>query len=731
MRRLMTAVALALCSAAALGATRTMLKTVPSAVYSGNWSAYSGAGLWSENPAEDRLCAGYDYEAPKNCSFYFPTAVTEADVFPGDSLKMIHSDNRFMSCAPQNFTGKRLVFHVGGKEVSGASFSALYWAYAADSSAFAQDNVTRFLGPVVFECSNARNAFSCRLTSAGDRNYAKGVEFVDSWSSPANLTTAFNNDATYRAVVSFRHTFWSKFTGDMTEVLGTVNLGANTVAMLGASGFPNVALVSLPDADSDSTSTVLALSATNGVAPVKNLRLGRHTRVWAAHDAAEGTCAAMRVTGILTLMAPIHLALTENPVVMSGRTSYTYPILKIASGAMLSVTNAVGEVTELSADCFDVLGFAGFDDRTNGFTEFSGMRTKVVVETDQEGDSVVSLAFEPVTKLVVSQNRIPDDYRDGKYWSDGKTVDAEENPEVALADYDTAGLPLRINYANTHFPGKSLAIAGGTEVQYCCGDARTTFDNVGLKIENGYFNARWGDGSAYGRRVAELAGNVTVLSSPETFSFRQAEGNSGDSFALVDKVVGSFESGFTVKKPGTPSASEPWMRLGLYLGMTGDTTEFYGTVKAETNTVVGLGASYFPGTLTLENGSHLKVTESVGCSLGTLSIAENAGLELKVDPTTGAFGGVTVSNRLDIVRPVRVWLDRLPNRAVSKGIWKIPVLKLAGTATGTLSKDDFVFEGVESGENNRRQSAFVQETAPDGSQVVYYECGAGMMLMLR
>ena len=173
------------------------------------------------------------------------------------------------------------------------------------------------------------------------------------------------------------------------------------------------------------------------------------------------------------------------------------------------------------------------------------------------------------------------------------------------------------------------------------------------------------------------------------------------------------------------------MRLGLYLGMTGDTTEFYGTVKAETNTVVGLGSSYFPGTLTLENGAHLKVTESAGCSLDTLSIAENAGIELKVDPTTGAFGGVTVSNRLDIVRPVRVWLDRLPSRTVSKGVWKIPVLKLAGTATGTLSKDDFVFEGVESGEVNRRQSAFVQEMAPDGSQVVYYECGAGMMLMLR
>ena len=677
------------------------------------WNMLNGHGYWdtTAGSATDKLESGCDYEIPKGKEFRTPNTSSAIGQFPGDKLTVL--DTRIWFYSHYNAT---LDFN-GGLYLKnpGRVYSAVGGVKNVDHS-----RISHIVGPVYFQ-NESGNAATFVLDGANNSNVGQSYEGVVSAADTLTISIDPGNPST--TDFSFRNFFWVKFLGDTSAFEAAVSVANKSALFLGANGLPNAGTITVAgDASDPEMSAILGTeSAAQGRVSVKSLVLNANARLYLATD-EMGAFSSIKVTDAFSVSAPVYIGIDKYPGL--NATNRKIEVLRLAGGA----------TGELSESDFRFRGYTG--DRASlyvlpaadGLAKFS-----VATEGD---DKVLYMTLDPIVKCVKSQSGAMDWY-DEDAWSNNAPLRDD-------AAYFTDGKsPRHRNSAHNVFGGKSMWITGGSVAQRATNPSvPVEFPRSGLYFVNGIYSAQWGDLATGNQQVGSVSGRVEVLSSPANFLF-QVAGNRRKGLKFMGSLVGAEGSGFRASGPTVhddPITGNP--RLAAFLlGFVGDNSEFFGSVSVETNVTFALGSGAFPGSVSIagcadnlkESGALRTWSATDVCALGSANLASQSIIECQVDAQTGTCGVIEVTDRLQYVAPVQVYLSTFSSKASKGKTLKLPVLRLAEGAEGTLNPADFVFAGfTDKSTSGKREFTVSVENDENGLRTLYLNSPAlGLVILIK
>ena len=267
------------------------------------------------------------------------------------------------------------------------------------------------------------------------------------------------------------------------------------------------------------------------------------------------------------------------------------------------------------------------------------------------------------------------------YWSNGISP---TNNAAAGWDYVAAKSGMRMPENQTlTFKCQSMTFGtSGTRCDFYAKGSTLTFENDGLHLFNAY-SATWTPGTL------TINGKVSFDNEPSKISFQGVSATSGNgkgTWQFGGPLYADVGNGFTFYS-GTVTDSLNKVQL------VGDLTGFNGTIiHTAKGGTLALSSSAMPGTVQVGELAILKpYVDDAGFSVGTLELAANSILPIVANRQTGKAATNRVTAALSVAGPVTVQFsetDSISTNDVPERFY--PVLILSKTASGTLSKDDFV-----------------------------------------
>lgn len=270
------------------------------------------------------------------------------------------------------------------------------------------------------------------------------------------------------------------------------------------------------------------------------------------------------------------------------------------------------------------------------------------------------------------------------YWSNG--ISPTDNAAAGW-EYLAAKAPIRMPEGSTPYVFKCQKMTFGTSGTRCdfyVKGSTLTFENDGLHLFNAY-SATWTPGTL------TINGKVSFDNEPSKISFQGVSATSANgkgSWQFGGPLYADVGNGFTFYS-GTVTDSLNKMQL------VGDLTGFNGTiVHTAKGGTLALSSSAMPGTVQVGELAILKpYVDDAGFTVGTLELAANSILPIVANRQTGKATTNRVTAALSVAGPVTVQFsetDPISTNDVPERLY--PVLILSKTATGTISKDDFVLK---------------------------------------
>ena len=266
-------------------------------------------------------------------------------------------------------------------------------------------------------------------------------------------------------------------------------------------------------------------------------------------------------------------------------------------------------------------------------------------------------------------------------WSNG--ISPTDNAAAGW-DYVAAKSGMRMPENQTlTFKCQSMTFGtSGTRCDFYAKGSTLTFENDGLHLFN-TLSATWTPGTL------TINGKVSFDNEPSKISFQGVSATSGNgkgTWQFGGPLYADVGNGFTFYS-GTVTDSLNKMQL------VGDLTGFNGTIiHTAKGGTLALSSSPLPGTVQVGELAILKpYVDDAGFSVGTLELAANSILPIVANRQTGKATTNRVTAALSVAGPVTVQFsetDSISTNDVPERFY--PVLILSKTASGTLSKDDFV-----------------------------------------
>ena len=266
------------------------------------------------------------------------------------------------------------------------------------------------------------------------------------------------------------------------------------------------------------------------------------------------------------------------------------------------------------------------------------------------------------------------------YWSNG--ISPTDNAAAGW-DYVAAKSGMRMPENQTlTFKCQSMTFGtSGTRCDFYGKPCTLTFENEGLHLVN-TLSQTW-SGS-----VSEFGGRVSFDNVPSKITFSGVSATSGNgkgTWKFSGPAFADSGNGFNFSSSVADSQNK--------LLFSGDLTGFSGTmVHTVKGGTLALSSSAMPGTVQVGELAILKpYVEDAGFTVGTLELAANSILPIVANRQTGKATTNRVTAALSVAGPVTVQFsetDSISTNDVPERFY--PVLILSKTASGTISKDDFV-----------------------------------------
>ncbi len=266
------------------------------------------------------------------------------------------------------------------------------------------------------------------------------------------------------------------------------------------------------------------------------------------------------------------------------------------------------------------------------------------------------------------------------YWSNNISP---TNNAAAGWVYEAAKPAIRLpeNKTLTFKCQKMIFGTSGTRCDFYGKPCTLTFENEGLHLVN-TLSQTW-SGS-----VSEFGGKVSFDNVPSKITFSGVSATSGNgkgTWKFSGPAFADSGNGFNFSSSVTDSQNK--------LVFSGDLTGFSGTmVHTAKGGTLALSSSAMPGTVQVGELAILKpYVDDAGFTVGTLELAANSILPIVANRQSGKGTTNRVTAALSVAGPVTVQFsetDSISTNNVPECLY--PVLILSKTATGTLSKDDFV-----------------------------------------
>ena len=253
------------------------------------------------------------------------------------------------------------------------------------------------------------------------------------------------------------------------------------------------------------------------------------------------------------------------------------------------------------------------------------------------------------------------------------------------------------------FPGSSLTVEpGGSIIVYCYNKAALDFgDNPGLVYSSGNDFANYIGGKTNTARSASqtyIDGKVT-FDYPGVTKFTSAN-NLNVGYTFRGKVVTDAETTLCIDGSYTFTENRAHFFSTEFLG---DTTGIAGAIEVNSNSVLAVGqgglanakqivvkSCIYPDQL--DHAGTIRASAwDTQCDISSLVLESHAAIEVPVDMESGSNGIIRVTKGVDVAGAVTVYLS---NAVGSKGYGRHAVLTRATTASGVISKDDYVFGGL-------------------------------------